>query len=47
MEIKINAISLKVGELTIELSIDDARKLKSCLDDLFDKHIQHQLRVIK
>lgn len=40
-EIKIESLKLTIGKKEIELSIEDARKLKGALDELFKKEEIH------
>lgn len=39
-EVKISKISIEIGKKTIELSIEEAKELKSALDGIFEKAIE-------
>lgn len=41
-EIKIDSIKINIGKKELNLSVEDAKKLKVVLEDLFGKEIVHQ-----
>ena len=41
-EIKIESLKINIGKKEIELSVEEAKKLKKALEDIFGKEIVHE-----
>jgi hypothetical protein len=41
-EIKVESLKISIGKKEIELNIDDAKKLKKALEDIFGKEVVHE-----
>lgn len=41
-EIKVESLKISIGKKEIELNIEDAKKLKKALEDIFGKDVVHE-----
>jgi hypothetical protein len=41
-DIKVESVNIKIGGREINLSVEEAKKLKSALEDLFGKEVVHE-----
>lgn len=41
-EIKVESLKISIGKKEIELNIEDAKKLKKALEDIFGKEVVHE-----